>query len=125
MGNRRYMHVIKEAQPVFCLKGLSQSQQKILACEVMQQVGKRRGRFFLVNANPVIPPTLLSAEMTVKLVLETLKRGSIVLLEKSKALKRGRSQCVIECETAPQRTLFGTEILRNKRFKASTPRDEE
>ena len=122
LGNLRFLQLLWHARPAFWSKGLSSSQQKIIAYEVMRAIDKRGGRFFSVNPNPILPPKLEPKERAVTLIMQTLKRGNVVLYQPPpNPLKKGRASCVVECELAPQRSLYGKEILFNKRFKKSLP----
>lgn len=118
LGNRRFLDLLSIARPAFSTESLSALQQKIIACEILNKIGKRGGRFYSVASNPILPPTLQPPEKAVSLILQTLKRGNVVLYQAPPdPSKRGRASCVLECEMAPQRSLFGKEVMLNKKSK--------
>lgn len=123
IGNRRFMELLNEFQPMFFHEGISARQQGVIAGSVVALIGARGGRFFSVSSNyaTVLPVPLTPARATL-ITLDILKHGAYVLLQPPPdCTKTGRGSRVLDCEYAPQRDVFGTEIIRNKRYKLAEP----
>lgn len=125
VGNRRFLELMNDARlALFEQESPSVEQDRVIACELMRAIGRRGGRFFVLS-NPLTPAVMVPPEKTVHLILQSIKRGNSVLLQPfNDPNKRGRGSYVLECEVAPQRSLFGKGIVRNKRFKKSAPVEE-
>lgn len=126
VGNRRFLDLMNDARlAYFEHESRSVEQERVIACELMRAIGRRGGRFFVLS-NPLLPAVMVPPEKTVLLILQTLKRGNGVLLQPmNDPNKRGHASYVLECEVAPQRSMFGKGIVRNKRFKKSTPVEDK
>ena len=123
IGNRLFMDLLNEFKPAYLDEGMSERQQKVIAGSIVGMIWASGGRFYSVSSNyATVPPVPLSPEKATLITLDILKHGAYLLLQPTPdCTKTGRGSRVLDCEYAPQRDVFGTEIIRNKRYKLAEP----
>ena len=126
IGNRQYMDLLNECLPAFQNEGLSDVQRKLIAGTAVRLIGARGGRFYSVSSNyATVPPVLIPPDKAALITLDILKYGASILLQPPPDNnKTGPGSRVLDFEFAPQRDVFGTEIIHNKPVNQTDPRKE-
>ncbi|CAB9500250.1 expressed unknown protein [Seminavis robusta] len=114
-GNQRFMKLLYEFRPIFLDANASKKQREVVARILVQTIFKRGGQFLTVGTSgDIMPPTALPLPRAVWITYRALKFGATVILNPPQ-VKTGRGSCVEDLECAPQRDLFGTEVVRHNK----------
>jgi len=127
VGNRRFLNIIADFRQLFLDPSTALTQQRIIALTAVRFVTERGGRFLQVSHEyPAAPLKELDIPLASSFTQRVMKCGYHLLLRPpADTTKSGVGSCVLEVDCAPQRDVFSKEIIRNKRFKAPFPEDDE